>query len=201
MASLEGKTGAYTATGYSSYLYQREVKAWRDTDIFKYDDANANQVTIENKNGSFSFTKADDKWAGTLKGAAIPRFDQEKVKDMVRTFKALTADDFGDGKPDLGLDVPEGTITISLKDGAGKYTLRVGKPATAPSHYAMKEGDATVFVVSGPIAEWVTAAVDKFQQPPDAGAKDASSGPPKPLDIPGMPHMPHGMGGMPPGHP
>ena len=31
----------YAAKGYSSYLYAREVKAWRDTEIFKFEDGNA----------------------------------------------------------------------------------------------------------------------------------------------------------------
>ena len=61
---------------------------------------------------------------------------------MLRAYKALNADDFGDGKSlaDTGLDKPEATVTISLKDGAGTYTLLVGKTATGRNRWA-KRGD------------------------------------------------------------
>jgi hypothetical protein len=204
MAMVEGKPGIYAVTGYSSYLYARETKGWRDTEIFKFDDANATQVTIAGKNGTLSFTKGDN-WAGTFKDKPIADFDPEKVKDAVRAFKALNAEDFGDGKPasETGLESPEATITISLKDGAGKYALKVGKTSSGTSRYAQKEGDATIFVIPQYTADWALAETSKFQKPKDAGAdggkKDEKAAMPgMPPGMPGMPGMPHG---MPPGHP
>jgi hypothetical protein len=192
MVMVDGKPGIFTAAGYSSYLYAREVKAWRDTEIFKFDDANATQVTITNKSGDLSFTKGDN-WAGTAKGKAIADFDGEKVKDAVRAFKALNAEDFGDGKTpaDTGLDSPEATVTISLKDGAGKYVLKVGKTSTGTSRYAMKEGDPTVYVIPQFTADWALGEPSKFQKPKDAGADAATP------SMPGM-HLRPGVQ-MPPG--
>ena len=48
---------------------------------------------------------------------------------MLRAFKALNADDFGDGKSlaDTGLDKPEATVTVQLKDDAEAHELLVGK--------------------------------------------------------------------------
>ena len=100
------------------------------------------------------------------------------------------------GPADTGLDHPAGTITITLKDNAGKYVLHVGKSASATSFYAQKEGDPTIYTVSKAVAEWATADVSKFQKVADAGAATASAKAP--------PRMPPGMGmpgGMPPGHP
>src|SRR5262249_6809157 len=51
MAMVEGKPAIYAVTGYSSYLYAKEPKGWRDAEIFKFDDANVNQMTIEKKDG------------------------------------------------------------------------------------------------------------------------------------------------------
>jgi hypothetical protein len=179
MMMVEGKPAIYAASGYSSYLYNREVKTWRDQEIFKFDDANASQLTISNKNGDFSFTKGD-KWSGTLKGKPIERFDEEKVKDALRAFKALNADDFGDGKSDAdtGLDKPEATVMINLKDNAGKYVLHVGNTQTGSSRYAKKDGDETTFVIASWTADWATANAEKFAKPvTDAGApKDAGGG-------------------------
>lgn len=222
MAMIEGKPGVYAVTGYSGYLYGREVKAWRDTEIFKFDDANAIQLTIDKVGGGaaapaagadagakkaaepglFSFTKNGDKWSGTFKGKAIERFDEDKVKDALRTFKGLTADDFGDGKSpaDTGLDHPESTVTITLKDNSGKYVLKVGKTSTGTSRYAQKDGDETIYTISSYSADWALPEVSKFQHPADAGAPKDGGGTTAaapPMMMPGMP----GMGGMPPGHP
>jgi hypothetical protein len=197
MAMIDGKPGIYTVSGYSSYLYAREVKGWRETEIFKFDDANASQVSLTTKAGAFSFTKGE-KWAGSFKDKALADLDEEKVKDAVRAFKSLNAEDFGDGKSpaETGLDNPEATVTINLKDNAGKYVLKIGKTATGSARYAQKDGDPTIFVIPQYTADWATAEPSKFAKPKDAGA-DAGKGGPTPMAIPGMPPgltMPPGMG-------
>jgi Domain of unknown function (DUF4340) len=198
MTMIDGKPGVYAVKGYSSYLYARETKNWRDTEIFKFDDATATQVAISNKNGVFSFTKGD-KWAGSFKGAAITRLDETKVSDALRAVKNLSADDFGDGKTpaETGLDAPEGTMTVTLKDNAGSYVLKVGKVSSGTSRYAMKDGSPTVFIISSWPSEWAVADVTKFQRPADAGApKDGGQKLEMPPGMGGMGGMPPGMGGM-----
>jgi len=199
MVMKDGSPSIYAASGYSGYLYSRDLKDWREREIFKFDDANASALTIENKSGAFSFTKGD-KWAGTFKGQPIDRFDEEKVKDAVRAMKFLSAEDFGDGKPvsETGLDKPMATISVSLKDNAGKYTLKVGNVSGGTSHYALKDGEDTVYIVGASVADWATAEPSKFQKSLDAGAPDSgakSAQAPKPPGMPGMPP------GMPAGHP
>ena len=207
LAMVAGKDGIYSVSGYSSYLYTREVKGFRDTEIFKFDDQNANGLTIENKHGSFSFTKEGDKWSGTNKGKPIERFDEGKVADALRVFKSLNADDFGDGKTpaDVGLAEPESKVTIQLKDGAGKFVLKVGSVSTGSNRWAMKDGSDLVFSILSYQADWALAEPTKFQKPLDGGAGDAGKGPPTgmPPGMPGMPPgmgMPHGMGDDPHGH-
>ena len=67
------------------------------------------------------------------------------------------AEDFGDGKStaETGLDKPDSTVTVNLKDNAGKYVLRVGKVATGSSRYAQKDGDPTIFVIGSSAGDWV----------------------------------------------
>jgi hypothetical protein len=194
MVMVGDKPAIYSAKGFSVYLYNREQKGWRDTEIFKFDDANASSVTIEDTTGSFSFTKGD-KWAGTFKGQPIDRFDDAKVGQMVTAFKALSADDFGDGKSpaETGLDAPAGTITISLKDNAGKDVLHVGKSASATSFFAQKDADATVFTIAKGPAEWATADAAKFQKSaaPSGSSSATASAKPPPGMPPGHPAVPH----------
>jgi hypothetical protein len=207
MMMVEGNNNIYSASGYAVYQYNREVKGWRDTEIFKFDDATANTATIDNTHGLFSFTKGSDKWAGTFKDKPIDRFDDEKVKSLIMTFKALSAEDFADGKSlsDTGLDKPEATVTITLKDNAGKFVLRIGKVSSGSSHYAQKDGADTIFIIGTSPSDYATAEVGKFQKALDAGAGASKSdaGPSSPLAArPGMPGRPPGMPpGMPPGHP
>src|SRR5262249_20819160 len=150
-------------------------------------------MAITNSNGVFSFTKGGDKWAGTFKGKAIDKMDEQKVKDAISAYKNLFAEDFGDGKPvsDTGLDKPDATIKIQLKDNAGTYEMKIGKVSANESRYAQKAGDDTVFIIGSWPIGFANSGVDKYQQPKDGGAPEGGAPPPHPGG-------PHGMG-LPPG--
>jgi len=173
MTRVADKDGVYIATGYSSYLYSREVKDWRDRELLKFEDTNVVNATVTNENGNFSFSKNGDAWTGTYKGKPIPNFDQEKVKDMLRAYRTLTADDFGDDKTpaDVGLDKPA-VVTFTLKDNGGTLKLDVGKTTSSSGRYAQKEGNPTIFTISSWSADWSAAALSKFQK---AESKDAGA--------------------------
>lgn len=177
MARIGGKDGVWVVAGYSSYQYTREVKDWRDREVLKFEDANVVSAEIENKNGKFSFSKNGDEWSASFKGKPLPSFDPEKVKDLIRAYKSLSADDFADDKTpaDTGLDKPEGTVSFVLKDNAGTPKIAVGKISTGSSRYAQKEGLATPFILTSWNADWATAEASKFQKADankDAGAAD-----------------------------
>ncbi|AUX41452.1 hypothetical protein SOCE26_028640 [Sorangium cellulosum] len=179
MARVAGKDGVYVAAGYSSYLYTREPKNWRETSILKFEDDNVIQASVENKNGLFSFSKNDDKWTGTFAprdkggkiGAPAPKWeklDENKVKDLLRGYQNLNAEDFGDAKSDTGLDnaaTEGGIVKIKLKDDGGDFTIKVGKVAKGSSRYAVKEGgDGTIYVLSSWSADWAVADQKKFEK-------------------------------------
>ncbi|MFO0760682.1 MAG: DUF4340 domain-containing protein [Byssovorax sp.] len=205
MARVGGKDGVYTTSGYSSYLYAREVKNWRETSILKFEDANAIQVEVTNKNGAFSFSKNGEKWSGSFtkrdKDGKLDKpekdwkgFDEGKVKDLLRAYKTLTAEDFGEEKDmaDSGLGQAEengGVIHIKLKDNAGDLTIKVGKTQKGTSHWAQKDGDPVLYVISSWTADWATAAPSKFEKSADDKKGKPPGGAP-----PGMPGMPPGMG-------
>jgi hypothetical protein len=166
----------WAAKGYSSYLYAKEAKDFRKKDILKFDDGSANQVTIANTHGTLAFAKADgkDAWTGTLNGKAIARFDQDKVKDMLRALKGLNAEDFGDGKSlaDTGLDKPEGTVTVHFKDDSKPAELLVGGVSTGTNRWAKRADDDVIYQVTSFTSDWANAESSKFQSAADAGAPD-----------------------------
>ena len=205
MARVGGKYGVYIAGGYSSYLYTREVKNWRETAILKFEDANAIQVEVENKNGKFSFSKNDDKWSGSYakrdKDGKLDKpekkwekFDEAKVKDMLRAYKALNAEDFAEEKADTGLDTPAkngGLVHIKLKDNGGDFTIKVGKVSKGSSRYALKEGGDVTYTLSSWSADWAVGEKTKFEKGDDKKkdnkpAEDPHAHP----EMPAMPEMP-----------
>ena len=190
---IGGKDGVYVASGYSSYLYTREVKNWRERTIVKFEDANAIGVTVENKNGYFSFSKNDDKWSGSMtlydKDGKLKKepekkwdkFDGDKVKDLLRAYKALNAEDFGDEKSDAGFaDALKdgGIVRIKLKDNAPEIVITVGKSSKGSSRYAKKEGSNIVYTISSWSADWATAGESKFEKGEKKDDKKDAPSPP-----------------------
>ena len=178
MVRKGGVEGVYALSGYSSYQYTREVKNWRDNELLKFDEAAPTRIDLKNENGDFVFKKEGETWDATQKNQKIDRYDESKVKDLVRAFKALSAEDFADQKSDAdtGLDKPVATLTITLKEGE-PIKLAFGKTASGESRYLRKQGTSQVFIVSSWAAGWATAKVDKFQktdEKKDAGGDDAT---------------------------
>jgi hypothetical protein len=169
MARKAGTDGVFAVSGYSSYLYARDTKAWRDTAILKFDDTAATRVDLKNESGEYTFTKEGEAWTSKFKGDKvdkIERFDEAKVKDMLRAYKALAADDFGDEKSDAdtGLDKPAANLVITLKEG-DPIKLAVGKPASGENRFLRKEGDKQAYIISSWAAGWAVAKPEKFQKP------------------------------------
>lgn len=197
MTRIASKPGVYAVKGYSSYLYARDVKGWRDLALFKFEESDVTAATIRNEHGSFSFTKEGETWKGKFekpKGGAeaIKDFDASKVNDFLRAYKALNADGFADkGKTttDVGLDKPLATVQMTLKDGA-KRDVAVGSNAEGSSRWVKVTGSEEIWSISSWAADWAMAEEKKFQKEKDKDKKpDAPSGTP-----PGMPPMggPHG---------
>ncbi|MBM4376363.1 MAG: DUF4340 domain-containing protein [Deltaproteobacteria bacterium] len=204
LARVDGQPSIFGAQGYASYLYAKELKSWRDTDILKFEDANAVSVEIENKTGRFSFTKNADKWAGAVyprdakkgtiaeKAAKWERFEEAKVKELLTALKNLKASDFAKEGADTGLEtatVEGGLVTIKFKDGNGDLALKVGKKQDGDNRYLVREGgDGTVYVISSYSAGWAVADVEKFSKTDEKkdGKKDDAKGD---ADLPEMPDL------------
>ena len=193
MSRLAGKDGVYAVKGYSSYLYDRDVKGWRDTTIFKFEDTAVTEAAIQNEHGTFTFKKDGADWKGKHKPAKggvekdIDRFEGTKVGDMLRAYKALNADGFAEkGKTasDLGLDQPSATLVITLNDGA-KREIKVGATAEGSSRWAQASGIEEFVSISSWAADWALAEPKKFQkadETADAGADTPPANPHMKMD-------------------
>jgi len=205
MTRVAGKDGVYATKGYSSFLYSRDVKGWRDMAILKFEDPDVTNVSIDNANGSFAFvydkgktTKNEFKKGKDGAAAPIKNYDESKLVDLLRAYKALNADNFADKsktEADVGLDKPLATIQFTLKDGA-KRQVRVGATSEGSSHWVKVTGSEEIWSVSSWAVEWATADEKKFQKSEDKKPGSDGNAPPFGGGMP--PGMP---GGMPPGHP
>lgn len=164
----------WAAKGFSSYLYTKEAKDFRDKEIFHLDEGSVSAAEIVNSHGRFAFTKGD-KWAGTFDKKAIPRFDPEKAKDMVRVFKSVNAIDFGEGKSlaDTGLDKPEAHLTLHVKGDDKPYELLIGKISSGTDRYAKRADREQIYQLSNYTADYITSDASKYESAADAGAGPA----------------------------
>ena len=181
MARLADKPGIWVVKGFSSFQFTRQTKDWRERSILKFEDQNVVSIALDNSEGKFSFSKNGDVWSGTRNNAKIANLDPEKVKDMLRAFRALNAEDFADDKKDNPAEVglgakPTATIAIVLKDDGGSIRLVVGDTSSGSSRYAKKDGDDMVYIVGTWAAEWATAKIDKFVKS-DNASDDSSARP------------------------
>lgn len=167
----EGNTG-----GFSSYLYTKEAKDFRDKEVFHLDEDSISAAEIVNPHGRFAFTKTDSKWTGTFDKRPIPRFDPEKAKDLARIFKSLNAMDFAEGKSlaDAGLDKAESRLTLHVKGDDKPYELFVGKISTGTDRYAKRADREPIYILSNYSADYVTSDIAKYQSVLDAGAGPAA---------------------------
>jgi hypothetical protein len=195
MTRLAGKDGVYAIKGYSSYLYDREVKGWRDTTVFKFEENVVSTVSIENEHGSFAFAKDGEKWTAKHNGAALEGFEESKLKDLIRAYKSLNADGFAEKdktEADLGLTKPASTLIITLNDGA-KREIRVGATAEGSSRWVKASGLSEIVSISSWAADWATGEPKKFKKPEEKKGDKPAGGSAAPPPMPSMP-------GMPPGH-
>lgn len=170
MTRLPGTDGVFAVKGYSKWLYERDVKGWRDKTMFKFDDKEVVKVSIENEHGKFAFEKDGDGWKGryAARGALsdIKEFASAKVDDLLRAYKALSAVDFGDGKQttEVGLDKPMAQVRIELVGGKALHELKLGTTAEGANRWALTNGSPQIFAISSWSADWATAELSKFQK-------------------------------------
>ncbi|MCL2448963.1 MAG: DUF4340 domain-containing protein [Polyangiaceae bacterium] len=174
LVMVEEKPGAvWAAKGYSSFLYAKEPKDFREKSILKFEDANVTSFEITNSHGVSTFKRDGDKWTATESKKPVAHLDPDKVKSMLGVFKNLNADDFGDGKPlaATGLDKPEAQVTFQMKDDPnGSYTLFVGTAGSGTDRYAKRQDRDVVYQIAGYAQEWITSDISKYEASGDAGA-------------------------------
>ena len=189
LVRIPGRDGIFALVnwgswGYEGFLYTRDLRSWRETSLFTFEPTAVLRVEISNPHGVLCFERTNDTWNLTqvagAKSHAAPRpsrpvddFDPEKLVDLLRAYKSLSADDFGAEADEPGSGVAEavatgGVVRIWL-EGNRELTLRVGKRTTSRTRWAAEnsrwaevDGDRSLYVLSPWTADWAAAAPDRF---------------------------------------
>ena len=102
MTRLAGKDGVFAVKGYSSYLFNRDAKSWRDTTIFKFEEKDVQKVTLQNekrydeaieklKAVREKFKSRKESW-GALMQLAVVYHVQEKNAEARKTLEEIIRD-------------------------------------------------------------------------------------------------------------
>lgn len=121
--------------------------------ITKIDEANIQEMTIENDEGIYTFKKNGTEWEMISDNRF--KFDKYRVDLIATYFASLDAEKLiEENASDLsryGLDKP---VTVTIKTADSETGLLLGNPTpTNEAYYAMKKGDNTVYTVSIYIGE------------------------------------------------
>ncbi|MEZ4255342.1 MAG: DUF4340 domain-containing protein [Polyangiales bacterium] len=211
-----GSNDVYAAKGSINYIFNKELRSWRDRKIVDLDASSVTEVAWQNGKTALRFARNADTQADSAitwvlaKGMKLPKdFDAGKVQAAVLGLAKLRASDFADGATaeSVGIDASSPTVTLTLSPAAApsaesaegnanapaaptSLTLRLGSKVNGvPQFHVMVDGDPRVYRVIESSAERIDITSDAF--------KASANPPPAAPDQGGMP----GMGAMPQGDP
>jgi hypothetical protein len=156
MVRVEGKDDVWSTSGMFKYQFDKDTNAWRDKTITAFDDKDAAKLQITTKAGAkivLSKPAPTDagpapEWQLVESSVKVEPFDKSVAAGVVSQLATWKANDFADGaKPEeTGLDVPELTATVTLRNGKA-YTVLVGKKKGDEDFYVKTADNPQVYLV------------------------------------------------------
>src|ERR1017187_1362295 len=156
MIRLEGKDEVWSTSGLFKYQFDKDTTAWRDKTITSFDEKDAEKLQVTSKNGAkivLSKPAPRDagpapEWQVVESSVKVEPFDKSVASGMASLLGTWKANDFADSaKPEeTGLDTPELTVTVSLKNGK-QQTALVGKKKGEDDWYVKLADNPQVFLV------------------------------------------------------
>lgn len=185
MVRVAGSDEVLALKGSIRYLFDRELKDFRDRDVTDIDNKEIKRVAIASNKGSFVFEREGEApWAQAKGEKPIPNFDPSKVISFLNTAAHLYASDFAEPKDDdavTGLAAPQSKVTLTKNDGS-TVELAVGnKHAGGQDYYLRASTNPVVFRISNFNAERLIADAKLFEKdptPPPAQAGEPPKGMP-----------------------
>jgi hypothetical protein len=156
MTRVEGKDDVWTTSGLFKYQFDKDTNAWRDKTITGFDEKDAAKLQITSKAGAkivLSKPAAPDAgpapdWQVVESTVKVEPFDKSVASGVASQLATWKANDFADvAKPeDTGLDAPELTVTVTLRNGK-EQTVLVGKKKGEEDFYVKTADNPQVYLV------------------------------------------------------
>jgi uncharacterized protein DUF4340 len=120
-----GRNQVFGAVGSLKFVFAKDAKGWRDKTILDFKREDAQRLEVETAAGRIVLKKKDETtWEVESSPIPIANLDQAMPSQIVTSLAALKANDFADGAgPEAGLDKPEATLSVTLKDGNTRRIL------------------------------------------------------------------------------
>jgi hypothetical protein len=156
MVRVEGKDEVWSTSGIFKYQFDKDTTAWRDKSITTFDEKDAEKLQLTAKNGAkivLSKPAARDagpapEWQVVESSVKVEPFDKSVASGVASQLAAWKANEFADdAKPaETGLDTPELTVTVMLKNGKQQTGL-IGNKKGAEDWYVKSADSPQVFLV------------------------------------------------------
>ena len=176
---VEGQSETYLTSELSTWETKADAASWVDTAYLSVPEDDIIKMTLENANGTFTFTK-DDAGIWTMDGLATDEtLDEAKVTSLIQ--RAATVNMIQPlGKEEqaaYGMDQPNALVT--LETGDKTVTLRVGAKEPDANRYTVISSESPYYVrvYEYSVKDFVETTRDDFLQLPPTPTPEATSAP------------------------
>jgi hypothetical protein len=176
---VDGQSETYLTDALSSWETNADAASWVDTAYLSVPQDDVTKMTLENANGTFTFTK-DDEGNWTLDGlAADETLNETQVTARVRqaTSVNMTSPLGKEEKATYGMDEPNAVVTVETDDKT--ITLRVGSQDPTDNSYVIISSESPYYVR---VSEYAVKSLvedtrDDFLQEPPTPTPEATGAP------------------------
>jgi len=156
MIRVEGKDEVWSTSGIFKYQFDKDTTAWRDKSIVSFEEKDAEKLQLTTKSGAkivLSKPAPRDagpapEWQVVESSVKVEPFDKSVASGVASQLATWKANEFADdAKPaETGLDTPELTVTVTLKNGKQLAGL-IGNKKGAEDWYVKSTASPQVFLV------------------------------------------------------
>jgi hypothetical protein len=143
---VEGQSETYLTSELSTWETKADATSWVDTAYLSAPQDDVTKVTLENTNGTFTFTKDDEgKW--TMAGlAADETLAETEVTALIQQAASVNmVRPLGkEEQAAYGMDEPNAVVTLETDDKT--ITLRVGAKDPADNSYVVTSSESPYYV-------------------------------------------------------
>lgn len=177
---VDGQDETYLTGDFSTWETRAEPAAWINTVYVDLEEAKIEKMTLENANGSFTFTRdQNEEWTMAGLGAA-ETLDRTQVDNLVGKAASVNMErPLGkQEQPEYGMDQPSAVVRLEIADRA--VTIQVGAQDPEDESYVVISSESSYYVrvASYAVQDLVEKTRDGFLQQPPTPTPEEETGSP-----------------------